>query len=79
MTVEINGLSEPTETTVVDDNYRPIGGYESREAMITRHDDLVEKYNETGYPAILEEICVLEIALLHSPLRPDSEEWDLEC
>lgn len=25
-TVEINGLSEPTETTVVDDNYRPVSG-----------------------------------------------------
>lgn len=64
--VEINGLNEPTEATVVDENLRPVGGYQSREAMIERHDWLVERYNDTGHSTILEEICVLEIALLHS-------------
>lgn len=52
---------------------------EGRQAMIERHDALIETYNDTGDQSVLDEIALLEIVLLHSPSRPDSEEWDEQC
>lgn len=43
---------------------------EDREKLITRHDELVEVYNNTDSPAALDEIGLLEVALFFDPDRP---------
>jgi len=38
----------------------------TREEIIAEHDRLVEEYNRTDQPELLEQIAVLEMALLAS-------------
>ncbi len=49
-------------------------------ALVKHHDELCETYNEADDQSILEEIAIIEMALLNHPDRPleeDDEDGEL--
>ena len=42
-------------------------------ALVKRHDELCETYNNTDDQSILDEIAVIEMVLLNHPDRPIAE------